>query len=211
MARRTRAEALATRERILDTAERVFERKGVSRTTLEDIAAAAGVTRGAIYGHFQNKNAVFVAMFNRVHLPMDALYAKGADDHMDPLGRLRELFVTMLKAVSSRRQDQRVLNILHHKCEFTDDTSAILARFRTMGRKEGRRLRTMLENAVEQGQLPATLDVARAETLFHATLIGLVSNWTLTPRAFPLNTEAEPLVDAYLDMLRLSPALRTDG
>ena len=49
MVRRTKEDALATRNRILDTAECVFERRGVSRTSLNEIALAAGVTRGAIY------------------------------------------------------------------------------------------------------------------------------------------------------------------
>ncbi|HTO47077.1 MAG TPA: TetR family transcriptional regulator, partial [Burkholderiales bacterium] len=44
MARRTKAEALATRNRILDAAERVFSRRGATRPSLDDIAAAAGVT-----------------------------------------------------------------------------------------------------------------------------------------------------------------------
>ena len=62
MAKKTRLEALETRNQILDTAERVFSQKGVSRTTLADIADAAGFTRGAIYGHFKNKADVFAAL-----------------------------------------------------------------------------------------------------------------------------------------------------
>ena len=208
MARKTRAEALVTRDRILDTAEKVFEQKGVSRTSLEDIASAAGVTRGAIYGHFRNKGDLFVAMFQRVHLPMESRYALGADDHTDPLGRLRALLVDMLKAVSSNRRDQRVLNIVYHKCEFTDDIHDVVASHRTMNRKETKRIRTMISNAIEQGQLPSKLNVARAETLFHAVLIGLIGNWTLSPRAFNLNKDAEALAGAYIDMLKLSPSLR---
>ncbi len=208
MARKTRAEALVTRDRILDTAEKVFEKKGVSRTTLEDIASAAGVTRGAIYGHFRNKGALFVAMFERVHLPMDSRYALGADDHIDPLGRLRALLVDMLKALSSNRRDQRVLNIVYHKCEFTDDLHDVVAGYRTMSRKEARRIRTMLTNAIEQGQLPRGLNVVRAETLLHALLNGLIGNWTLSPRAFSLHRDAEALVGGYIDMLKLSPSLR---
>src|ERR1700712_1304134 len=55
MVRRTKEEAAETRNSILDAAERVFFEKGVSRTTLADIALEAGVTRGAIYWHFANK------------------------------------------------------------------------------------------------------------------------------------------------------------
>jgi TetR/AcrR family acrAB operon transcriptional repressor len=57
MARRTKEEAAATRESILDAAEQLFVKQGVSRTTLQHIATAAGVTRGAIYWHFNDKGA----------------------------------------------------------------------------------------------------------------------------------------------------------
>ena len=52
MVRRTKAEAEATRTAILDAAEHLFQARGVSRTSLQDMAHAAGVTRGAVYWHF---------------------------------------------------------------------------------------------------------------------------------------------------------------
>jgi TetR/AcrR family acrAB operon transcriptional repressor len=55
MVRRTKEEAAATRDSILDAAEILFAKNGVSRTTLQHIATAAGVTRGAIYWHFVDK------------------------------------------------------------------------------------------------------------------------------------------------------------
>lgn len=54
MARRTKEEAEETRIQILDAAERVFYDKGVSRASLAEIASDAGVSRGAIYWHFEN-------------------------------------------------------------------------------------------------------------------------------------------------------------
>jgi TetR/AcrR family acrAB operon transcriptional repressor len=59
MVRRTKEEAQATRKLILDTAEVVFHERGVSRSTLNDIAQAAGLTRGAIYWHFKDKADLF--------------------------------------------------------------------------------------------------------------------------------------------------------
>src|SRR5690606_27022813 len=55
MARRTKEEALETRDRLLDAAAAVFCDKGVTNTSLCDISKAAGVTRGAFYWHFRNK------------------------------------------------------------------------------------------------------------------------------------------------------------
>ena len=47
--RRTKEDAQQTRESLLDAAECLFAERGVSRTSLQDIAKAAGVTRGAVY------------------------------------------------------------------------------------------------------------------------------------------------------------------
>ncbi|WP_310673256.1 TetR family transcriptional regulator, partial [Burkholderia multivorans] len=63
----------------LDAAEHVFFEKGVSHTSLADIAQHAGVTRGAIYWHFANKSDLFDAMFDRVLLPIDELKRMPAD------------------------------------------------------------------------------------------------------------------------------------
>ena len=71
MPRRTKEEAQATRDLLLDTAAEVFERRGVSRTSMQDIATAAGLTRGAIYWHFRDKVDLFNAMMDRAILPFE--------------------------------------------------------------------------------------------------------------------------------------------
>jgi TetR/AcrR family acrAB operon transcriptional repressor len=90
MARNTKEKALETRDSILDAAEDVFNEKGVSNTSLNDVAQAAGVTRGAIYWHFKNKGDLFDAMCRRVRDPMMAMIEEMADEKTtDPLGQLR--------------------------------------------------------------------------------------------------------------------------
>ncbi len=59
MARKTKEQAQATRQHILDVALRLFSQQGVSSTSLAEIAKAAGVTRGAIYWHFKDKSDLF--------------------------------------------------------------------------------------------------------------------------------------------------------
>ncbi|MFZ3125727.1 MAG: TetR family transcriptional regulator [Acidovorax sp.] len=50
MARRTKADAQTTRNNLLDAAEQLFQSRGVSHTSLNDIAVAAGTTRGPSIG-----------------------------------------------------------------------------------------------------------------------------------------------------------------
>jgi TetR/AcrR family acrAB operon transcriptional repressor len=90
VARRTKEEAEGTRTRIVDAAERVFRDKGVAHASLEDVAAAARVTRGAIYWHFKDKAELFEAMMRRVELPAQALMERaGAPGAANPLEILR--------------------------------------------------------------------------------------------------------------------------
>jgi AcrR family transcriptional regulator len=55
VARRTKEAAAITREHLLDAAERVFRERGVAGSTLGEVAAKAGMTRGAVYWHFRDK------------------------------------------------------------------------------------------------------------------------------------------------------------
>ncbi|SFQ18446.1 DNA-binding transcriptional regulator, AcrR family [Amycolatopsis arida] len=58
----------ATRAALLDAATRLFYEQGFTGTTLEDVAAAARVTRGAVYHHFAGKQVLFEAVLERVEL-----------------------------------------------------------------------------------------------------------------------------------------------
>jgi TetR/AcrR family acrAB operon transcriptional repressor len=199
MARRTKAEALATRDRILDAAERVFSRRGASRPSLEDIAAAAGVTRGAIYWHFRNKADLFAAMLARVTLPMEEMVGRSGDDALtDPLGYIRRCMVTVLRKTTDDAQTRRVFEIVCHKCEYVDEMARVRDRYVEMRADCLGELERGVRNAIRRGLLPAGVNARSAAVGLHALVDGLISNWLLEPKYFPLAREAERMVDQYL-------------
>ena len=199
MARRTKAEALATRDRILDAAERVFSRRGASRPSLEDIAAAAGVTRGAIYWHFRNKADLFAAMLARVTLPMEEMVGRSGDDALtDPLGYIRRCMVTVLRKTTDDPQTRRVFEIVCHKCEYVDEMARVRDRYVEMRADCLGELERGVRNAIRRGLLPAGVNARSAAVGLHALVDGLISNWLLEPKYFPLAREAERMVDQYL-------------
>ncbi|WP_049722034.1 TetR/AcrR family transcriptional regulator [Gilvimarinus polysaccharolyticus] len=65
MARKTKADAQKTLDELLDAAAWLFHTQGVNQTTLNHIASRAGVTRGALYWHFANKDAVIMGLWER--------------------------------------------------------------------------------------------------------------------------------------------------
>ena len=60
--RRTKSEAEQTHNSILDAALTLFDEQGYTQTTLSSVARQAGVTRGAIYWHFENKDEILIAL-----------------------------------------------------------------------------------------------------------------------------------------------------
>jgi TetR/AcrR family acrAB operon transcriptional repressor len=210
MARKTKEEALETRNQILDAAERVFAAQGVSQTSLADIASAAGVTRGAIYWHFKNKVDLFSAMVERVVLPMESMLAAASDNggHNDPLGSLRSVCIDILRDTVHCQRRRCVLDVMFNKCEYTAEMGAVLQRKRESLQEGSAHVQRVLSEAVALGQLPADLDVMRADIMLYGMLRGLLGHWLFHPELFDLDAEAEKLVDGYFDMLRFSTALR---
>lgn len=199
MVRRTKEEAQETRNRILDFAEHVFNEKGVSRTSLDDLARAAGVTRGAIYWHFRNKAELFDAMMARITLPMEEVSLRASQGGIDdPLAYVRSCALNVLKRTATDPQVQRVFDIVCHKCEYVDEMAELKARHLECRAECLSEIESAFAQAIVAGQLPPSVDPRRAAVVLHALIDGLIANWVLDPSYFPLAAEAERIVDGYL-------------
>jgi AcrR family transcriptional regulator len=102
-------QAEATRAALIDAARRLFVQKGYHATGTEEIVAAAGVgTRGALYHHFADKQALFLAVFEAVE--EDLLGAAGsAVLPPDAYGRLRAGLLGFLEASTTPEVRQVLL------------------------------------------------------------------------------------------------------
>src|SRR5579883_130645 len=83
----------ATRHALLAAARRIFARDGFEACRIEDIAAAAGYTRGAFYAHFRAKEDLFFAIFEqeaRRRIEQMRALLEGA---ADPIPALRSFYV----------------------------------------------------------------------------------------------------------------------
>jgi TetR/AcrR family acrAB operon transcriptional repressor len=206
MARRTKEEALATRNRILDTAERVFLEKGVSRSSLDDIAEAAGVTRGAIYWHFKNKADLFEAMMERMSLPMEEMVARAGDDDLDdPLAYVRGCALAVLERVTKDAQCRCVTEISRYKVEYADEMEQLRARHIECRTNALAHVERGLRNAAKKGLLAPSVNPRLAAIGLHALVDGLITNWVLDPKYLPLAKAAAPLIDSYLEGIRAQP------
>lgn len=151
---RRAAQAESTRHALVDAARRLFVEKGYHHTGTEEIVAAAGVgTRGALYHHFTDKQALFEAVFHSVEVDLVTAAAQNLADPADgALNQLRQGLIGFLDA-SLTPHVQRVLLV---------DGPAVLGwtRWRELENLYGLgAVRAMLERAVEEGDLGPHLPV----------------------------------------------------
>lgn len=199
MPRRTEAEA--TREALLDAAEEVFFDHGVARTSLEQIARHAGVTRGAVYWHFKNKADLFHALLDRVRMPFEELIDEVNDPALidSPLEAVRLACHQGLARIE-QPQSRRIHAILLHRCEFFSDINPLEMQNQLAGECR-HEICEHFRQAHDQGLLQPGLAPGVAARLLQSTLGGLFHDWLRDPDSFSLRDEGGELVDTLFRLI----------
>jgi AcrR family transcriptional regulator len=100
---------VATRERILHAALRVFAQKGYHRAAVDDIVAASGTSKGAVYHHFPNKEALFLALVDDLAARLaDAIAGAVAESH-GALGKVEAALRAGLETFARHHELTRIL------------------------------------------------------------------------------------------------------
>jgi AcrR family transcriptional regulator len=175
------AEALPdTRRRLLDAAVRVFARDGYEGATLEQIAKEAGMTKGAVYWHFEAKSEVFGALIEEYERKQAELAARDAEE-----------------AAASGQPHlalERLLSLPLRRAQQSPEWSKLLFEFVSRGARTRRHqsMRVVL-NAVQQaatglyrklhanGHAIADVDSEAVGTVVAAVVHGLLLAWVVDP------------------------------
>lgn len=186
MARKTPEESEKTRQSILDAAESVFLAKGLAQATMADIADAAGISRGAVYGHYRNKQEVAVAMcqrgFRELADSLPVLAAPWCD-------QIVELLLLFMRRSASCSSGERVLEILYSKMEEQEE-HCYLFRLRNLFEKRCHHTtRKLLRRAIKHGELPANLDLEMTHASLHALYYGISGTQIWRHRSEPVDWE----------------------
>lgn len=199
MARRTKAEADETRTKLLDAAEEVFFEKGVSRTSLGDIAQRAGATRGAVYWHFKDKMDVFVSMLGRICLPFEEI----CDDRygeLPPLERIRQSIQCVFESLDDERR-RRVFETALFKMEYVGELADVRLQHITSSCLAREKFARDLAATAAGQSVRLQISPEKAAIGLHSLFVGLIHGWVLTEGAFSLVEVGSMSVDVYLSGL----------
>lgn len=204
MVRKTKEDAELTRQGIIDAARAVFLARGVSRSTLEHIAAKADVTRGAVYWHFKNKTEIFHAIRDQVFLPlidrMDDTLASESED--DPLTQIENSLCDTINELNRNIEMQQTYEIMMIKCEYVDEFATVLQQILNNCSNITEKIQLAYERASKQNLLAGS-HAPRALALdTHLFFSGLLHMWVKDFDGSRFRFQATELIKSHINLRR---------
>ena len=197
--RRTKQEAEQTRRSIMAAALDTFNTRGISSTTLEHIAGAAGVTRGAIYHHFGDKQALLAAIREDVSLPIiDRADFTLLSGEGDPLERVKGFLLDIYRAVDEDARTRTAFSVMNFKCEYVGDLDSELSEYARKCERARKQLVDVYAEAKKRGHLRKGLtpEIAALDTTVFLT--GLMRLCLLDDRGSCVRRHAVELIEAHV-------------
>lgn len=172
--------------------------RGPDAITTQAIAERIGVTQGALFRHFPDKQAMWFAVFEWVRAALGATADAAIDPKASPLTNLERVFCAHVGLVA---EHPGVPRALYHELQTVGD-SAVRDAVRAMVGDYRRRLLRLFEQAKAAGELPGSLDAALATVLFIGAVQGLLIQAALSGADAALTQRARPMFALLLDGYR---------
>jgi AcrR family transcriptional regulator len=181
--------------RILHAAEELFATHGFAKTTVDEIAAAAGVSKGLVYDHYVSKEALLGAIWNQLVADWTAAVRDIKYDESAIADSIGEMVRSSLEYVRSNALLRRIIAL---------DPGALIPGGRESQLEFGHRYREGLEpvlaHGIRRGQLRRDLDVA------HTAEVIWLLHFTLTRELFvgpqqTLRADSEELLRSAVELV----------
>jgi TetR/AcrR family acrAB operon transcriptional repressor len=196
--KRTKEDAALTRQMVLDAALKVFSRKGFSQTTLEAVAREAGLTRGAIYWHFKNKNDMFGAV-------LDVLYERSRERIMrilrseqSPHTKIHQLLGEFLRILSNEDEFRIIEEVHILKFEKKKEFKVLYEQHQEKMKEMRVLLQDLISEGIAAGEFDSRLDPAITTWALISYLAGMKSAWLCGIADISISENSEKLADIFI-------------
>src|SRR5512145_338613 len=166
--RRTKEEAAVTRTNLLKTALSVFSAKGYAAATLDDVATAAKVTRGAVYWHFKSKADLYNTLVEEVSARGAAVVQGAVAEGGTLIEILRRVFVRQCALIEEDKESRAVMELALFKTGLDPELQVGRKKQLEAGNALIAGITDALRQGIAQGQLRNDLDPADMARAFVA-------------------------------------------
>lgn len=203
MVRKTKADAEQTRQDLIAAAREMFHRCGVSRTSLEKIAAQAGVTRGAVYWHFANKAELFFAVREESQRLLQGVSALLDDpEEANPLLAIENALLELFAVLEQNPLVEQTFEIMTLRCEYVDEFASVLAEINRPCYDLLARFQGLYTRAAEKGLLRSGLDPDHLAYDTLAFTSGAFHNWLAAAPGDDFRTRVATMVRNHMALRR---------
>lgn len=203
MVRKTKEDAEITRQRIIDAARELFSTNGVSKTSLDKIAKHAGVTRGAVYWHFDNKTELFHAMREQVFLPLiDRIDGTllSSESEKDPLKRIENFLLDTVHILNNDLATRQTYEVLMTKCEYVDEFETVLQQIISNCDGVVEKIEQVYQDAHQQALINPKNSPTQLAMDTHLFFSGLLHMWVKDSDGNRFRNQAEDLIKAHINL-----------
>ncbi|WP_180966858.1 TetR family transcriptional regulator [Cohaesibacter celericrescens] len=201
MARKTKEETEKTYHALLEAAAELFRIQGYSRTTLNEIAKKAGMTRGAFYWHFEKKSDVIRAIWeNHAYASFNPIREAIAKLPLEnPAGAYRNHVREMIDVISDNQSVARAMFIILHNMEVSEKNNDLIE---FLGEQHIRFHGSMSEAFIRihaAGQLKPGISAEQAASGCSCLLLGMINRALLPFGDFNLKWDGQEIFKSHLD------------
>lgn len=200
-ARAAPRQRLLTDERqreIVATVLALARERGPDAITTQAIADRMGLTQGAVFRHFADKQAIWLAVLTWIRTSLGAVFAAAVAKADTPLSRIEQAFLAHVAFISA---NPGVPRVMFHELQYPGDSPARVE-VRAMITEYGQGLALLFKQAKTAGELPADLDIALAPMLFIGAVQSLVIQAALGGNEAEMVKRARRLFPLLLDGYR---------
>lgn len=195
--KRTKKDAEKTRNAILKAAVNVFAEKGYCRSTINDIASAAHVTRGAFYWHFKNKVDVFTALAQNIDEPLQQIYEPVLTDENATLEDLKHMIYKLFHMITTDVQFQKIYEILNFKTELHGELSELMHKFRKDYEKYIFLIEHILSHLQKKEEIRNNINIKAASAGLLSFFVGIMDTWLMHKELFSLQEYGMEMLNVY--------------
>ena len=200
--RRTKEEAAVTRATLLKTALSVFSAKGYAAATLDDVAKAAKVTRGAIYWHFKSKADLYNTLTQELSARGATVVQQAVAEGGTLIEILRRVFVRQCALIEDDKEARAVMELALFKTGLDPELQAGRKKQLEAGNAQIEGIADAMRLGIAQGVLRKDIDPADMARAFIAFENGAIHLWLASPKSFSLKENSESFADILIAGLK---------
>lgn len=197
--KKTKKDAVQTRQAILEAALKTFGKKGYTGSSLEAVAKEAGMTRGAIYWHFKNKLELLSAVIQKCRRKSEIRLNRILDSPQSPLNKVRHLICEFFLIVSEEEEFRVVEEIKVFKSQKKKELNRLYKEHMENVKEIKALLKGLIKEGIARGELDNRIDPDTVVVALISYIGGLKSAWLSGVSTFSLKECAENLADIFIN------------